>query len=189
MWELRLSQFLFKPESLFVKIFECIGEAPALIPFAFIAVVLFRIMTKKEWNKGDVYFSLYLVLVVLVTATLTFVLKKVVGRTRFYDLTAPDYLGYTRFYVRGQGGESFPSGHAAMSTLSVLFYDIEKRYRIFKNDGFVLAVCVSFATLTSFSRLVAGAHFLTDLIVGVAIALTTRFLLKIALKKLVYKSS
>ncbi len=189
MWEVRISQFLFKPESLFVKIFECIGETPALIPLVFTALILFRAIFKKSWTKGDVYFCIYLALVVLVTASITFALKKVVDRTRFYDLAAPDYLGYTPFYIKGEGGASFPSGHASMSALSVLFYDIEKRYRIFKNDGFVLAVCVSFATLTSFSRLVAGAHFLTDLIVGVAIALTTRFLLKIALKKLVYKSS
>ncbi len=188
MWEIEIAKFLYHPKSVFGIIFECIGEAPALMPFVFGIVILFRFCLLKRGTQKDIYFSIYLMLVVFFSTAIVFALKTVVNRTRFYDLLAPDYLGYTPFYSKGSGGESFPSGHAAMSTLSLLFYDIVARYKLFKRQKLVYGACLVFIFLTCLSRMLEGAHFITDVAVGVTISLGARYLLKIPFKKLDYKS-
>ena len=47
MWEIGINEFLYNPDSKFGIIFECIGEAPALIPFCYLAIVVFGIAFRK----------------------------------------------------------------------------------------------------------------------------------------------
>lgn len=180
MWEIEISKIFYRGETLFTKLFECVGEAPALIPFIYLFVVLslflFKKIERKEFNK-HLLFSCYLIVVVVLSATVVSALKHLFNRVRFVDL-APNYQNYTPFWEIGNGGNSFPSGHASMSAVSFLTLDINDRHKVFKRKLLPLAFSVSFTFLTSFSRLIAGAHYLTDLIFGVFITLVARALLK-----------
>ena len=193
MWEIKLSELFYSPNSVFAKVFEAIGEAPALIPLVYTVVVIVGIIFKKRvFNDGKreiIGFSFYLMMTVLITATAVGTIKHLCGRARFYELSSPDYLGYTPFYIISDfGGSSFPSGHAAMSTLSILLYDINKKHKIFAKNGIIIAFSVVFVLLVVVSRLVAGAHFITDLVFGVVIALSVRWIVKLVYRKAMRKS-
>ncbi|MBQ9114821.1 MAG: phosphatase PAP2 family protein [Clostridia bacterium] len=193
MWEIEISQWFYHPTSIFASIFDLIGEAPAVIPFVYFLVVLVGIITKRTYftkNKWEhIYFALYLICVVVMVSTVVATIKHLWGRARFVDLNAPDYIGYTPFYQPSAfGGSAFPSGHASMSTLSVLLYDINKKHRIFAKNGWILAFSVLFTACVVVSRLIAGAHFITDLIFGVLIALVVRAVSKLLYQKLISKS-
>lgn len=183
MWEIGINEFLYNPDSKFGIIFECIGEAPALIPFCYLAIVVFGIAFRK-WGFRErkwelILFSCYLICVVALSATVVESLKHLMGRARFLELSPPDYLGYTPFYrISSFGGRSFPSGHASMSTLSFLLLDLNEQHKIFKNKWLLTSFCTIFTILVAFSRLVMGAHFITDLLAGIIISLTTRLIVK-----------
>ena len=191
MWEIKINELLYNPESLFGVIFECVGECPALIPFCYLAFVLLGLVFNR-WGvrarKWDyLLFTCYLLLTLAITATLVEVLKVTIGRVRFCDL-GDNYAGYTPFYKIGFGGRSFPSGHASMSALSLLLLDINERHNIFQKKWVITAFSTIFTLLVALSRLILGAHYLTDLLFGIAIALLTRFALKKLTRKLIPKS-
>lgn len=66
--------------------------------------------------------------------------------------------------------KSFPSGHTA-SSLNILFVCVLARYSNFIKEKrtIVLGGALLFGVLTALSRIVLGAHFLTDVTVGFAI--------------------
>ena len=68
------------------------------------------------------------------------------------------------------GSHSFPSGHTAHATLMMLLpmwlYGKGEKFRPTAN-----ALCFGFVALMAFSRLAAGAHYLSDIIFGFLIAL------------------
>lgn len=179
MWEIEISKIFYRGETLFTKLFECVGEAPALIPFIYLFVVLsfflFKKIERKELNK-HLLFSCYLIVVVVLSATVVSALKHLFNRVRFVDL-APNYKNYTPFWEIGNGGNSFPSGHASMSATSILLVDINERHKVFKSKVVPLVFSSIFTILTAFSRLTAGAHFITDLVFGILITLITRWIL------------
>ena len=177
MWEIEISKFFFRGENLFTLIFECIGEAPALIPFFYLLVVTFGVLRKKDAKRKDFVFVCYLLGVVIVSATAVATMKYLWGRVRFIDLNA-DYSNYTPFWIFSSGGNSFPSGHASMSATSILLVDINEKHIIFKSKVVPFAFSAIFTILTAFSRLTAGAHFITDLVFGILISLVTRWILK-----------
>ncbi len=193
MWEISISEWFYNPKSVFTMIFELIGEAPVVIPFVYFAVVIGGIIAKKKYfldRKWElIAFSVYLMSTVVVTSAVVTVIKNLWGRARFFEIAPPDYLGYTPFYQLSTfGGSSFPSGHASMSVFSILLYDINKTHKIFAKNNIIIAGSVIFTVLVCVSRLMSGAHFITDLLFGVGISLIIRWLLKIVHHKWFAKS-
>lgn len=95
------------------------------------------------------------------------------GRIRFRDL-AENYSNFSAWYVPNgiTGNQSFPSGHASMSfimiVLFVLFMDQAFYKRIILKGLIIswgLAVCIS--------RVVIGAHFISDVLFGAMIIIVT----------------
>lgn len=93
-------------------------------------------------------------------------LKMFWGRVRFRDMDVI-YSNFTNWYVPNgiTGNESFPSGHTAMGFLLISYF-------IFFRDKKVLAkysvytFILLWAIIVAASRVVTGAHFLSDVIVG-----------------------
>lgn len=187
MWELSINERLYNPNSTFGIIFELVGEAPALIPFCYLAFVLVGLAFDK-WRVRErkwecLIFACYLFSVLVLSAIAIEFLKRVVGRVRFRDMLPP-YLEYTPFYALGHGGRSFPSGHAGMGALSILLVDLNSKYKVFKSNTVPLAISLIFTLLVCLSRLIMGAHYLTDLLFGVLIALLSRILMKTIFSRL-----
>lgn len=99
-------------------------------------------------------------------------IKTLWGRVRLRELVDMNSLeDYTPWYHPNffSGSHSFPSGHTAHATLMMMLpmwlYGKGEKYR-----PALTAVCFGFVALMAFSRLAAGAHFLSDIIFGFLIA-------------------
>ncbi len=100
-------------------------------------------------------------------------LKTVWGRARLREMVDDNSLAdYTPWYKPNffSGSYSFPSGHTAHATLVLMLskwlYGKAEKYR-----PAVTALGYGFIALMAFSRLAAGAHFLSDILFGFLIAL------------------
>jgi membrane-associated phospholipid phosphatase len=94
------------------------------------------------------------------------------GRVRFRDL-APGFSNYTPWFIpRGiTGNQSFPSGHAAMSTmfLPLIIYFKRKQMNISLKAFFIIVIIV-WGLFVAFSRVVIGAHFASDVLFSSMVA-------------------
>lgn len=104
-------------------------------------------------------------------------MKYLWGRVRFRDLLAAgSYDAFTPWYVINgiNGNKSFPSGHtagAAMSFLAMLLPYISKKAYEHRQLCFVLPFI--YTCVVAVTRLVMGAHYLSDVAMGGAVGLLT----------------
>lgn len=89
---------------------------------------------------------------------------------------APGYPGSGALIesgIRAEEFKSYPSGHTAnAATLMLLTAFGVLSSRALRNSGWLFAIGAAWGLLVGFSRIVAGAHFLTDTVSGFAITLT-----------------
>lgn len=97
-------------------------------------------------------------------------MKYLWGRVRFRDLLAQgSYDAFTPWYhLNGiNGNKSFPSGHTAgagMSYLMLLFPYLSKKWE--KKSQLCFWVPFVYTSVVAFTRLVMGAHYLSDVAMG-----------------------
>lgn len=107
------------------------------------------------------YFSFLLFSSVLSSGILTQLIKHVVGRPRPGVLNLENEYGL-KFITFDSNFHSFPSGHATTifaAVLAISFVAPRLKYFLYLS-----------AIIISFSRIVVGAHFVTDLVGGAAVA-------------------
>lgn len=98
-------------------------------------------------------------------------LKGIWGRTRFRDL-AEGFANFTPWYHPSgfTGGASFPSGHTAMGWMLLpLFILVWRRRRALK--VLVLSAIIAWALLVAYARILAGAHYASDVLFSTGAAL------------------
>lgn len=129
-------------------------------------------------NKKSLLLALAVIGVVVMAVQLTAVegMKYLWGRVRFRDLAAAgDYSAFTPWYhINGiNGSKSFPSGHAAgagMIFLAMLLpcaSQKRSRYAVM-----YFAVPFAYTAAVAYTRLVMGAHYLSDVTAGALISFT-----------------
>lgn len=100
------------------------------------------------------------------------VIKTLWGRVRLRELVNMNSLeDFTPWYYPNffSGSHSFPSGHTAHATLLLML----PKWLYGKGEKFrpaLTVLCFGFIALMAFSRLAAGAHFLSDILFGFLIA-------------------
>lgn len=101
-------------------------------------------------------------------------IKSIWGRARLRELVDRGSLeDFTPWYIPKffSGSYSFPSGHTAHATLVMMLtswlYGVGEKFR-----GAVSVLCYGFIVLMAFSRLAAGAHYLSDVLFGFMIAIS-----------------
>lgn len=109
------------------------------------------------------------------------VIKQIWQRTRFATLMeAGSLTDFTVWYSPfGNGGESFPSGHTANAVsmlLLVALCDVCPKLR--KYRVVMYGVAWGYIAAMAFSRIILGAHFLSDVLVGSAIVGILFFLMR-----------
>jgi membrane-associated phospholipid phosphatase len=104
---------------------------------------------------------LFIFLALLISGIITQILKHIIGRPRPKYADFENILNFD-FFTLNSSFHSFPSGHTSTIFVIALCLSI-----IFPRIRYVL---LFFASLVAFSRVVVGAHFLTDVIGGVIIS-------------------
>ena len=140
-------------------------------------------MTKipKELRSDYAKAGLAIVLTSIVSMFIVEGIKPIWGRVRFRSMQENFDL-FTRWYsVNGQKYftsvsakeeiKSFPSGHSqwAGNTLSLsLLFLVNPKFK--DRENLVIGIAMAYAGIVMFSRMMQGAHFLSDVTVGFSIA-------------------
>ena len=113
-------------------------------------------------------------------------MKALWGRVRFRDLTE-GYEAFTAWYVinGNTGAHSFPSGHTGSAgvTYFLLFLPfVSEKWQ--KRASLCFGAAFTYTTLVAATRLIMGAHYLSDVTVGGTIVFTCVLLSLTIYKKL-----
>ncbi|MCD7722554.1 MAG: phosphatase PAP2 family protein [Clostridiales bacterium] len=144
------------------------------IGFGIVLLFVFKyINVPGEYKKILTALAVIGVAVMAVQLSLVECLKYLWGRVRFRDLLAAgSYDAFTAWYIPNglNGNKSFPSGHtagAAMSFLIMLFPAAfckwERHARLCCAGAFI------YTAIVGVTRLVMGAHYLSDIAMGAVI--------------------
>lgn len=148
------------------------------------ASLLIAAKLPEEKMKPLQPFAAFMLFAVIGTALSVEGIKRVWGRVRFRDLLrAEDFSAFTPWYLpQGvTGNKSFPSGHTSAASASLLLSALPCLCEKLKKQEvkiFIITVLYTFAV--GFSRMIVGAHYLSDITMGALIG----FLWMFAMKKL-----
>lgn len=161
---------------------ENIGEVPALVGGIIGAVLLgfaifFAVKIPKESAHKAVTYGIialvYFVLVIVVMNTL----KMTWGRMRIREMTDP-LMQFTPWYViTNRGGfdnvyASFPSGHSMNSAAIILSLLLPSFVPVLADKAKMLKIIsYTWLLLVGSSRVVMGAHFSSDVVMGIMLSL------------------
>lgn len=145
----------------------------ASLLFMIVLFILLRQVPYSFWKQHE-RFLLFTSLVFVSAILTTFVWKQFWGRVRFREMY-PDLSLFTPWYIpRGvTGHQSFPSGHT--TAMSVLLCSLEYyKARGIKKRASVLQylLVLLMILLMMLSRMIVGAHFLSDVTMGFTITYT-----------------
>ncbi len=141
-----------------------------IIAFASVLTLLSVFLVKKlKVNFSDTAFNFSKVVLSMgVFGYVLFVqpLKIFWGRVRFRDID-PMFTNFTNWYIPNgiTGNESFPSGHTAMGFVLLSYIILFRDKNLFVRNS-VYVFILGWAIAVAASRVIIGAHFLSDVIVG-----------------------
>ena len=151
-------------KKIFIEITE-IGNSLWIFLTSFFCFFLFFFLEKKNSNNKNFsklkIASALLFGSTLVAGIITQLLKHIVGRARPNHASEADYLGIN-FFNFDSAFHSFPSGH----TSTIFVVAIVLSFVLPKLKYFFLF----FSFIVGLSRVVVGAHYLSDVIGGIAVA-------------------
>ncbi|MFR5874938.1 MAG: phosphatase PAP2 family protein [Eubacterium sp.] len=134
------------------------------------------ISVPKSLKKPLIILAIAGISAMLAEISIIQILKVLWGRVRFRDLIAAgSYEAFTAWYHPNgiNGNMSFPSGHTAgagMSYLMMLLPFVSDKWMNRKNLCFIIPLV--YTSIVAFTRLVMGAHYLSDVTMGGALSFT-----------------
>ncbi len=143
-----------------------LGESTAYLIISGIAAIWYRLAVKRPLFSN---MALFVFVSIAASGTLNALIKYVFGRGRPGILADHGIYGFD-FFSAGYDYSSFPSGHA--NTIAALLTAL---YLIFPRRGYIYVLA---AILPVMSRVVIGAHFLSDIIFGSYLGVVTTMLLE-----------
>ncbi len=145
-----------------------LGDTVTVIFLAIVLAFIFYIYKRRAEMAG-------LMTAVIGTASVTYVLKHLIQRTR------PDAL----YQAYAETGYSFPSGHASASgaLYGFLAFLAWRNLKPGINRTALATLAIAFALLISFSRLYLGVHYLSDVVAGFVVGIFFAWLGAIVTKR------
>jgi len=138
-----------------------------------ILAALFFILKEKKWRDKIYFFSLISLSLILSRGIIAEIIKFFSNRQRPFAL-----LNIQPLIEKGDINMSFPSGHASFYfalAFAILFFYFAKEKNFKNKIGFWF---LGFAFLIGFSRIFAGIHWPSDILVGAMVGITSSFLVK-----------
>ncbi len=121
------------------------------------------------------------------------ILKILWGRVRFRDLLQEsDFTSFSAWYIPNgiNGNKSFPSGHVAGAGLSFYMLLLPYISPHWKNrTAICFIIPFVYTAIVSFTRIVMGAHYLSDVTFGAIISFTIVLITLFTIEKYLKKSS
>lgn len=140
------------------------------------AILLARGISEEN-ARAAVTFAILAVVYLLLIVIVMNALKSVWGRMRMREMTDP-LSQFTPWYIiTSRGGfdnryASFPSGHSMNSAGVILLLMLPPFMpKLRGREKLLRGVAYAWALVVGFSRVVAGAHFSTDVIAGILLSL------------------
>ena len=136
--------------------------------------LLFAFISFSEQTKIKlVKFAFFAIIVIALSILINQGLKFLWGRYRFRDLYRADTLNnFTPWWkINGiNGNKSFPSGHVTAATTMFSLLYLLKLFNVKKISKVLLAVGLGiYVVCVAYSRIVIGAHYLSDVTMGFAV--------------------
>lgn len=122
-----------------------------------------------EWVKTNMSFFIFFSVVLVSTTVLTTIMKVGWGRVRYLDISNTN--PFSAWYMPNgyNGNTSFPSGHtSAFAVILCLLQRKHNRYEKVPSIRYILVAL--FIIAMAMSRLVMGAHYMSDTAMGFMIA-------------------
>lgn len=129
-------------------------------------LIIQKIPSRTRQHMAGV--AAYTLVAALVVLLLVSSLKVIWGRIRLRELAALGTLdGFTPWYRPNffSGSHSFPSGHMAHNTILLMLPSFLPEQRTRARTFFYILI-FAFLTMMAWSRIAAGAHFLSDVLFG-----------------------
>ena len=176
-WAVIMHIYFGEEVSLFIQL---------LISLPFNALLFAFIKCSEQTKIKLLKFAVFTLIVISLSILVNQALKFLWGRYRFRDLVKADNLeAFTPWWhIRGiNGNKSFPSGHVtAATTMFVIMYACEL-FNFKKGVKITLASLISvYVVCVALSRIVLGAHYLSDVTAGFMITLTIYIILYTIMK-------
>lgn len=146
---------------------------PAFVLLWFITHLLFAKIPISFWIKNE-RFLWFLLVVFLSSMFTTWILKQGWGRIRYREMLT-DATQFTPWYTpQGYTGHrSFPSGHTTVMSVLLCFLYIYKDKEPMRSISIWYELLIGISIiLMMVSRMLLGAHFLSDVLMGFAITYT-----------------
>ena len=165
-------------ESVLSRMLIAIGSAVMLSPLTFL---LFRTKSREQLKRLSI-FLIFASMVSLISSLISInALKYLWGRVRYREMIATeDYLleSFTPWYqINGfslHGHHSFPSGHTSAAANLLVFCALPEVFPEAEGKQKVtIFLCAAYIVSMAYSRMVLGAHFLSDVTVGFLIGFLT----------------
>lgn len=144
------------------------------------SIFLYRYLNKNEENL--LRLALTIVLVVFLQLLIVNIIKLIWLRPRMIFIMTENNIKYLPWYVKGKYIsnikldliKSFPSAHTSNASCILLIFLINKKHKIFN-----YLITILFILMVGLSRMIVGAHFLSDISFG---ALITFFVYNLVVK-------
>ncbi len=158
-----------------------LGEVPGFVAFLIAAVLLagaifLAMKVPEKYARHAVTYGIIAVVYFILVIIIMNSLKTVWGRMRLREMTDP-VLQFTRWYVIvNRGGfdnvyASFPSGHSMNSAAIILLTLLPSFVPALEGKEKLLkGITYTWAVIVGSSRIVMGAHFASDVTVGILLS-------------------
>lgn len=180
LYDLDINKKFYDKPNAFWQFISDIGQYPSwlVVPYwAAVGIIALLIKYKKinaPYFNRLLEIGIYFAIFVAVSGISVQVVKMLWGRTRFASMVGlnggqGDFTAFSPWYIP-QGitnNRSFFSGHTIMAEgIYVLFYWFATSDKLKKYKYYILVFCTLAVAMVAASRIILGAHFLSDVTMG-----------------------
>lgn len=138
-------------------------------------------------------FSIFAIIYLIAILLCNQLVKSIWGRCRYYNMVDGEHFEMFTpwWFINGLGGgKSFYSGHVTSSMALLCLLPLATMFHMDKRKYFALNVLITaFVVMVAVSRLIYGAHFLSDVTMAVCVCLSIYLLLYKIIGKYLFETS